>query len=228
MAPCQQFNSVSATQYPQFLMFGDSITEFSTLTLQPHLHTLYVRRMDVLNRGFGGYTSQTGLDVLRKFLDADLPSPPTTPRVQLMTIWFGANDACLPGNAQHVPLDRYEQALKQIVAYPVLKQHDTQIVVITPPPVNEHSFEVNPGTGKFQRMAHVTSQYALKAKDVAKSLNVPCVDVWSILMQECGWKEADGNRRRHNALSRHNALEKKKLRHENCREKAQRGRKKKF
>ena len=78
MAPCQQFNSVSATQYPQFLMFGDSITEFSTLTLQPHLQTLYVRRMDVLNRGFGGYTSQTGLDVLRKFLDADLPSPPTT------------------------------------------------------------------------------------------------------------------------------------------------------
>ena len=57
-----------------------------------------LRRADVFNRGFGGYTSSLGLAIMDGLLPpalsptaADTESLPT-----LVTIFFGANDATAP------------------------------------------------------------------------------------------------------------------------------------
>ena len=84
---------------PAFITFGDSITQrgfapgWSSL-----LADAYVRRVDVINRGYSGYNSRWALQLL----DRVFPSPPAgasataAPPARLATVWFGANDAALP------------------------------------------------------------------------------------------------------------------------------------
>lgn len=52
--------------YPQWLMFGDSITQqsFAPGGLGQALADDYQRRMDIVNRGYGGYNSLWGLEVV--------------------------------------------------------------------------------------------------------------------------------------------------------------------
>lgn len=60
-----------------------------------------------------------------------------------MTIWFGANDAALPGSKQHVPLDEYtshirfflEQLTSPHSELAVAHTKGLNIVLVTPPPL---------------------------------------------------------------------------------------------
>lgn len=51
--------------YPQWLMFGDSITQqsFAPGGLGQAMADDYQRRLDMVNRGYGGYNSLWGLEV---------------------------------------------------------------------------------------------------------------------------------------------------------------------
>lgn len=183
-----QSSTTDSTGYPQFILFGDSITQFSTLTLQVYLQTQYIRRLDVINRGFSGFTLPMGFKALQRFLPSTTPRS-TWPKVKIVTVFFGANDACVPGESQHVELQAYVQTLKKVIEYPVLDQEGpsgTKVIVITPPPVNEHQFERTP-SGGFQRRAGITSQYARAAREVGKAHGVFVLDLWTILMHKVGW-----------------------------------------
>ena len=57
------------------------------------LSAYWVRRVDVINRGYGGYNSQWGL----KILDEAVVAMPT-----VVIIFFGANDAVDPQVPQSV------------------------------------------------------------------------------------------------------------------------------
>jgi lysophospholipase L1-like esterase len=170
--------------YPQFILLGDSITQNSTVTLQAYLTTQYTRRFDVVNRGFSGYTAPLGLCAIQKFLPKPFAIPSqTVPQVKLLVLWYGANDACAPGGVgnQHVPLDEYVASLEAITRYPVLEAHKTAIVILTPPPVDEHQFDdINP------RTAARTAQYAAASRELARGLGCPLVDVWKLFMEEAG------------------------------------------
>jgi lysophospholipase L1-like esterase len=50
----------------------------------------------VVNRGFGGYNSRWGLKLLEQVLQQ---TKAAGQQVALMTIWFGANDAAIPGRS---------------------------------------------------------------------------------------------------------------------------------
>lgn len=179
--------------YPQFLLFGDSITQFGTLTLQAYLQTQYIRRLDVVNRGLAGYTAPMGYKALQKFLPCST-SPSMWPEIKLATVFFGANDSCVPGESQHVELQQFVDVLRDIVNYAVFNRQGglkTNIIVITPPPVNEHQFVRTP-TGDFQRRTGVTSQYARAAEQAAKAYGVHVIDLWSIIMQKVGWTPSMG------------------------------------
>ncbi|KAF8059122.1 GDSL esterase/lipase [Scenedesmus sp. PABB004] len=126
---------------PVALLFGDSLTERS---LDPDggwgaaLAHRYARKLDVVNRGFGGYNSRWGLHLLREVLDQAAAGGQ---RVALMTIWFGANDAALPGRSaerQHVPADEYAANLAAMVAM-ARRAGVQRILVITPPPVDDEA-----------------------------------------------------------------------------------------
>ncbi|RMD43353.1 hypothetical protein DV735_g1739, partial [Chaetothyriales sp. CBS 134920] len=179
--------------YPQFILFGDSITQMSHSDLVPAVSEYYIRRLDVVNRGFSGYTAQMGLDILPRFFPtSSLSSSPAssansngsnvTPHVRLMTVFFGANDACLPGQMQHVPLASYKQALREIANHELVRQHGTKLIFVTPPPV--HEYQLVDGT----RSAENTALYAAACREVAASLGLPYVDLWTVLMTKAGWK----------------------------------------
>ena len=83
-----------AMMRPTFVGFGDSITQrgFAPGGWLSLLADTYVRRADVVNRGYSGYNSRWALPLLdRAFPLGAAAAPPA-----LATVWFGANDAALP------------------------------------------------------------------------------------------------------------------------------------
>lgn len=180
--------------YDQFLLFGDSITQQSGcqdkgFAFAPALQDAYIRRLDVINRGFSGYTTSNALQVLPRFMpDASQAS------VRLMMIFFGANDACLPGQLQHVPMHRYCENLKLLCLHPSVKAHDPKIILVTPPPVNEFQLAIRDaerGNTNRQRTAANTKEYADRCRKVGEELKVPVVDLWRAFMTRAGWKEGE-------------------------------------
>ena len=178
--------------YDQIILFGDSITQGSEnqeegFGFAPALRDDYIRRVDVVNRGFSGYTSQLGLKVLPQFMP-----DPSQANVRMMTVFFGANDATVPGNAQHVPLADYIACLEAIVQHPVVAAQGAKVVLITPSPVDEHQLEPNDlaaGYNGLQRTAENTKRYAVACRDLGKHLDVPVVDLWTVFAEAAGWKE---------------------------------------
>lgn len=109
-------------------------------------------------------------------------------------IFFGANDACLPGQSQHVPLDQYCETLKRLCLHPTVTAHGPQILLVTPPPVNEYQLTIRDalkGCTVPQRTAANTKSYAAACRKVGKELNVPVVDLWHAYMSKAGWKEGE-------------------------------------
>jgi lysophospholipase L1-like esterase len=60
------------------------------------------------------------------------------PRTLLFTIFLGANDACLIGERELVPLPAFEANIRKFVETILVQDAmvDTKIVLITPPPIN--------------------------------------------------------------------------------------------
>lgn len=121
---------------PSIVLFGDSITQegFGVnggVGWASLLAASYSRRADVLNRGFSGYNTHHALNLLPRVFgvrslgeDGRHPNQtnnyshrhPSDLDVLFCTVFFGANDAVLPGEPQHVPIDQYRRNLQRIVA----------------------------------------------------------------------------------------------------------------
>ncbi|KAK7538626.1 SGNH hydrolase-type esterase domain-containing protein [Phyllosticta citribraziliensis] len=177
--------------YDEFLLFGDSITQASApndgFGFAAALAKAYARRLDVVNRGFSGYTTEQALKVLPRFM----PTPDHA-KVRLMTVFFGANDACVKGGStgQHVPLETYVENLKAICTHDVVKAHNPRLIIITPPPINEWKMEATDqakGHNGLQRTAEQTKTYANAARKVGEELGIPVLDLWTIFMSRAGW-----------------------------------------
>ena len=89
---------------PQFVLFGDSITQrsFAPGGWASALADAYQRRVDVLNRGYSGYNTRWALPLLDHIFPA---AAGNTTNVQLATVFFGANDAALPDRPSYVPIN---------------------------------------------------------------------------------------------------------------------------
>ncbi|KAJ5815661.1 Esterase SGNH hydrolase-type subgroup [Penicillium riverlandense] len=182
----------AAKPYDQFILFGDSITQMACnqengFAWHAALQEAYSRKLDVVNRGLAGYTTAHAIKIFHKFF----PSPQTA-NVRFMTIFFGANDACVPGHDQHVPLDQYKENLKKIIQHPATKAQNPRIILLTPPPVNEYQlegFDASKGTPHPSRTAAYTKLYAAAAREVGAELGVPVADLWTAFMQTTGWQD---------------------------------------
>ncbi|RHZ65264.1 hypothetical protein Glove_318g14 [Diversispora epigaea] len=164
--------------YNQIVLIGDSITQWS---FDPEikgwgakLSLTYVRKFDVYNRGFSGYNTEWAKIILKQLLPEHKSNNSDGPKIVLLTIFFGANDAALPISKQHVELDRYKQNLIEMVQ--MVKQSDSsiRIVLITPPPLDEEVWKV-------ERNSETTKQYALTCAQVAEELCIPVVNLWKII-----------------------------------------------
>ncbi|KAF1847661.1 SGNH hydrolase [Cucurbitaria berberidis CBS 394.84] len=179
--------------YPQFFLFGDSITQNSFdqnlgFGFSAALQDAYIRKLDVVNRGFSGYNTRQALQVLPSIV----PSPEQA-TIRFLTVFFGANDCSLPDapNKQHVPLEEYQANLEKIITHPLIQAHNPRILLIAPPPINEHLWwprDQSNGYTSVSRVASITKDYADAACKVGAKLEVPVVNLWKAFMERANFK----------------------------------------
>uniref|UniRef100_A0A0W0F936 SGNH hydrolase-type esterase domain-containing protein n=1 Tax=Moniliophthora roreri TaxID=221103 RepID=A0A0W0F936_MONRR len=190
------------------MLFGDSITqgawdEGGFVGRQIHiLQDVYARKLDILNRGLSGYNTDWAMPLFKKFL-AIQEQQKYTPKVRLLVIWFGANDACIRPSPQHVSITKFISNLKHMVNMvqsPKSEYYlaETKIILVTPPPVNEFQRKEDPESRspprELDRLFDTTKEYAEAVKDVAREEEVAVVDIWSALWDASGHEQAQLSR----------------------------------
>jgi lysophospholipase L1-like esterase len=170
-------------------LYGDSITQQSSNTdmcgWSARLQSRYQRHGDVLLRGYSGYNSAWAARYLGA-ADGELADAASfLNSVELATIFFGANDAAVNGSdgSQHLPLDAYEKALRELVA--LVRRHNptVAIVLIAPPPVDEAVWgdecARKYGLATTNRLNSLVETYAARCVAVAASVGVPVLDTYT-------------------------------------------------
>jgi hypothetical protein len=117
------------------------------------------------------------------------------------TLTSGANDSVLEGESQHVPIDRYKANLSRLIEMVSSPSSDhyspeTKIICINAPPVMVHKwtehvaqFKIAAGEAdpyKPSRRLEQTKQYSIGCLDVARSYSLPCVDIFSAIIEAAG------------------------------------------
>lgn len=134
--------------------FGASIVQrgfdIETNGWMAQLAHWWSRKADVLNRGYSGYNSRYARMIVEKAVINESPD--------LMLILLGSNDAIDKACDQHVPLLEYEQNMRYILA---TVQRKTEIILITPPPVDEDTLaRKNAKAGKTLLVDRTNTRYA--------------------------------------------------------------------
>ncbi|KAL6937542.1 hypothetical protein ACO0RG_004053 [Hanseniaspora osmophila] len=189
---------MSGLKFDKFLLFGDSITEFSfnnafqasqgklgqdpldplqqQFAFGSALVNLYARKMELVQRGFSGYTSRWALKLLPEVLD-------DVKNIKMAYIFFGSNDCILGGN-QVVPLEEYIENTEKLVA--MLKAQNIKPILITPAVYDHEKWnmlkkeEVAAG---FVRTLDRFALYANSLVDLGSKLNVPVVNLNAAFMK---------------------------------------------
>lgn len=160
----------------KFLLFGDSITEFCfdpqlEFAMGAALTNDYVRKIDVVNRGFAGYNSDWALKILPNILQKE-------PNVKLATVFFGTNDAVSHG-VQHVELDKYKLNISNIIR--LLKEKGIKIILISPGLHNETQwFASKPFDTEFRRSNKTNKLYVDELEKIAKSENISFINTYNL------------------------------------------------
>lgn len=184
-------------QYNKFILFGDSITQFSSspaleFGLQPALQDLYARKLDILNRGYSGYNSNHARLILPKILQQELDESKSN--IKLMTIFFGTNDTFQIDDdinkIQAVDIASYrnnlvamiemclENNIKPIIIGPTL--HDNRLSRIG---YIARKRSLNNDATTCQRN-HLFSK---AAEEVAHEFKVPFLDLWDSFRKYGDW-----------------------------------------
>ncbi|KAL2622658.1 hypothetical protein R1flu_002863 [Riccia fluitans] len=186
---------VTFSSRPQFILFGDSITQrsFDISGWGASLANRYARKADVILRGYSGYNTRWALFMLDRLFPIGSSNPPL-----LVTVFFGANDAALPDRGskrQHVPLSEYKDNLRRIVVH-LKKVKVKHIVLIAPPPVDEEGRRVyaratygENAEELPERTNQQTRLYAEAAESVARETRVISLNLWSVLQETTGWQK---------------------------------------
>lgn len=176
------------------VLLGDSITQmaFSPGGFASRLAEYFVRRLDVVNRGFSGYNTEW----IRHALPTIFPAT-GCPEVRCVFIFFGANDAALPDQGcqrQHVPLSTYQKNLRAIVDCIKSTCPNSVQILVTPPPIDADqrlAWQVTrygeKATGVLARTNEVAGQYAQACVDLASDMEIPVVDLWTEMQKHEGW-----------------------------------------
>ena len=160
------------------IFFGDSLTQHGFNPLMDgwlaSMANQWSRKVDCINRGFSGYNSRWGLAIFDEVVLSLKPD--------LVTLFWGANDAVLMGAPTHVTLEDYQHNLETMVTLTRNRLPATTIVLITPPPVWEAALEkANVAKGKamvLDRKNDRTLQYANAVITVGAKLDVPVINAW--------------------------------------------------
>ncbi|KAK6084623.1 GDSL-like Lipase/Acylhydrolase [Seiridium cupressi] len=112
-----------------------------------------------------------------------LQRDPERAKARILTILFGANDATseTTSNDSYVPLGRYTENLKAILSHPMIATQACRVLLITPPPIDEHQHEIkDANAGHPVSLAFCIWQKSTRLP-VSKSENR-----WACLFSTCG------------------------------------------
>ncbi|KAK1232260.1 isoamyl acetate-hydrolyzing esterase [Marasmius sp. AFHP31] len=190
---------MAANVHDCVMLFGDSITQaaWDQEGFGARLANAYSRKLDVLNRGLAGYNTDWAIPVFEKVF-ARREDQGRVPKVRLLVVWFGANDACIKPSPQHVPVTKFVSNLKYLVSLvrspkSMFYSPETKIILITPPPINTHQRRADLASRtppqELDRLFDTTKQYAEAVKDAATEEEVGIVDIWSALWNGSGQEE---------------------------------------
>ncbi|WVQ84688.1 hypothetical protein IAT38_006843 [Cryptococcus sp. DSM 104549] len=167
------------------VLFGDSLTEWQKVpgSLQQKMSEAYVRKLDIINRGFSGYNSLWARCLLD---DIFAKKGEPAPVVRLVTILLGTNDAVLPHLKETNPLSQYRDDLTYMLESLTSPTSpyataDTpgglNIALITPPPICIPQFSA-------ERFNTRTLERAKEYADAVRELG----DVWKEKAKGEKWK----------------------------------------
>ncbi|KAJ4200719.1 hypothetical protein NW767_007338 [Fusarium falciforme] len=98
---------------------------------------------------------------------------------------------------QHVPLERYKENLTKIINHPRITAHKPQIILVTPPPLDEiKSTPRSLGNGHKAALRHfaVSASYSEVVRQVAKeNPGVALVDLWQVFMDKAAEMASPGD-----------------------------------
>ncbi|NCC52524.1 MAG: hypothetical protein EOM20_15080 [Spartobacteria bacterium] len=159
----------------KIVCFGDSITEMGTsIGLRGYVAQLsdrYVRRADVLARGFSGYTTREAIRLIQPAVLNEHPD--------FVVMAFGANDSVLCDQIQHVPLDEYRSNLEKMASD--IACVGAWLILVTPPPVSEVKT-------KSRTLDH-TGQYARACYELGLEMHLPVIDLFHRIQEEEDWEK---------------------------------------
>ena len=179
---------------PRIVLFGDSLTEFSfggdfggttRFGWGSLLAQAFVRKADVYNRGYSGYTTTMALETALPtvFVDQTKSNNNSSSSQQeapilFCTVFFGTNDATLPSRPnsdsgrQHVPLCTYVENLRRIIDA-IRNQTTASIIILTPPPLDEVKWQNFLGLYPYYDRTNATTRdYGLAAQRLVATMSI--------------------------------------------------------
>ena len=94
-----------------------------------------------------------------------------------------------------MPLEDFRDNLTAIINHPELQAHKPSILLVTPPPIDEHMrFAADSAKGfnkKLRRTQENTQKYADICHELGEKYNLPVADLWKACMVYGGWKEGE-------------------------------------
>jgi len=183
---------------PTILLQGDSLTQLCWEGWGAHLSNVFQRRADVVIRGFAGYNTTFYLNLPDEtvFPGLVLDNNEDQSKCCLVIVWFGANDAGLPGLADHhyVSLEKYQSNLHKLIDRIQSRTKCTRIMLMTPPPVHHEQRLIfqrqkygDGATGVLERTLENTGKYAEACLQVAQERKLPCCDIYHSMQQNTEW-----------------------------------------
>ncbi|QUC18624.1 uncharacterized protein UV8b_02865 [Ustilaginoidea virens] len=180
-----------AHSYPQIVLLGDSLLQQSVdirdgFSFQAALQTRFIRRLDVVNRGFSGWNSANAVEYLSEMIPQQTSS---SPKLKYLIVLLGANDAVLPlpSTSQHVPIEQYKQNLIKIITHAHIRAHNPEILLVTPPPVDEikrTKLDIAEGHGRAVRLFARSASYSETVREVAREHpGTVLIDLWKAIME---------------------------------------------
>lgn len=169
--------------FKNFILFGDSITQRGymyeekgwVMSLADH----YIRKIDVINRGFSGYNTVHALELFSKIFNKEICK-----NTVLMTLFFGANDSSL-NPIQMVTPETYVKNMRQLIhlcldTFP----ENCPVIVITPPPCHSKKFNEdrhvhdheNKRTEEFRNLCLAT------IKEFSGNPRIFHIDIWNDIL----------------------------------------------
>uniref|UniRef100_A0A667Y825 Isoamyl acetate-hydrolyzing esterase 1 homolog n=1 Tax=Myripristis murdjan TaxID=586833 RepID=A0A667Y825_9TELE len=167
-------SKLKTINWPQLVLFGDSITQVSS------------RKCDVVNRGLSGYNSRWAKILLPRLISSQNSADH---HIVAVTVFFGANDCALEDKnpQQHVPLQEYSDNLKEIATHLASAGVSAdRVIFITPPPLHESAWEkecILKGC-PLNRLNSVAGQYAQACVQAAGQCGADVLDLWTLMQKD--------------------------------------------